>query len=160
MRLSLIAVGRLKKGPEDELVGRYGDRLRRAGPAVGLEFAGASDFPESRAAGADARRAEESARILSSLPERAALVILDERGRDIDSAGLAAFVARERDAGRRDLVVAIGGPDGHDETLRRRADLVLAFGRMTMPHMLVRVLAAEQLYRVVTLLSGHPYHRE
>lgn len=156
----MIAVGRLRKGPEEELVGRYGERLRRAGPAIGLDYAGATDFPESRAAGAEARRAEESARILAALPDRAALVLLDERGRDIDSAALAAFIARERDGGRRDLVLAVGGPDGHDEALRRRADLVLAFGRMTMPHMLVRVLAAEQLYRVVTLLSGHPYHRD
>jgi 23S rRNA (pseudouridine1915-N3)-methyltransferase len=93
------------------------------------------------------------------IPAGAATVVLDERGASLSSQAFADFIARERDAGRAAMVLAIGGPDGHDPALRTNASLVLSFGAMTWPHQLVRVLAAEQLYRAVTLLSGHPYHR-
>lgn len=160
MRLTILAIGRLKAGPEQELCARYLDRLAKAGPSVGLDYAGLSEGPESRGPTVAERKRDEAGRIVGALPERAALIALDERGRDLATADLSGRIARLRDEGRRDLAFVIGGPDGLDDSLRARADLVLSFGRLTWPHQLVRVMLAEQLYRVATVLSGHPYHRE
>lgn len=138
---------------------RYLDRAAKAGPALGLTGFDVVELTESRAARTDARRDEEAVALGAHIPAGAALVVLDERGGAISSEAFAARVEKFRDGGRPALAVAIGGPDGHGEALRARADLVLAFGPMTWPHQLVRIMVAEQLYRAVTLLSGHPYHR-
>jgi 23S rRNA (pseudouridine1915-N3)-methyltransferase len=114
---------------------------------------------ESRASTAELRKREEAALLARAMPEGAALILLDERGKTPDSPGFAATLARLRDDGRRDLVIAIGGADGLDPDLHAKADAVICFGRMTWPHQLVRIMAAEQLYRAATILSGHPYHR-
>jgi 23S rRNA (pseudouridine1915-N3)-methyltransferase len=159
MRISVYAVGRMKAGPEKELADRYFERFARSGPAIGLEFDGVSEFPESRAQSADERRRDEARRVRAQLPESAALVLLDERGKSLSSEGLAQRIASFRDGGKRDLVFAIGGPDGHDHDMRDSAALALAFGAQTWPHQLVRIMLAEQLYRVATILTGHPYHR-
>ncbi|MCX8999538.1 23S rRNA (pseudouridine(1915)-N(3))-methyltransferase RlmH [Rhizobiaceae bacterium BDR2-2] len=159
MRISLFAVGRLKTGPEKDLVARYLDRLARAGPATGLEFLRVVEVNESRAAHADTRKREEAALLEKALPEGAVLVLLDERGKALDSEGFAGLVGGWRDGGKRDLMIAIGGADGLDPALTARADAVLNLGRMTWPHQIVRILIAEQLYRAVTILTGHPYHR-
>ncbi|MDP2120225.1 MAG: 23S rRNA (pseudouridine(1915)-N(3))-methyltransferase RlmH [Hoeflea sp.] len=159
MRITLFAVGRLKAGPESELSSRYLDRFAKSGGALGLDFVRTIEIPESRAATAELRKKDEAAQLARALPEGAALILLDERGKTPDSPGFAALLARLRDEGRRDLVLAIGGADGLDPDLHAGADAVISFGRMTWPHQLVRILAAEQLYRAVTILSGHPYHR-
>ena len=159
MRITLFAVGRLKAGPESELAGRYLDRFAKAGGALGLDFARTVEVAESRAATADLRKKEEAVQLLRALPDGAALILLDERGKTPDSPGFAGMLARIRDDGQRDLVLAIGGADGLDPDLHARADAVISFGRMTWPHQLVRIMIAEQLYRAVTILSGHPYHR-
>ncbi|OCW59052.1 23S rRNA (pseudouridine(1915)-N(3))-methyltransferase RlmH [Hoeflea olei] len=159
MRITLFAVGRLKAGPESELSGRYLDRLAKAGGALGLDFARTVEVAESRAPTADLRKKDEAAQLDRLLADGAALILLDERGKTPDSRGFADLLARLRDDGRRDLVVAIGGADGLDPELHARADAVISFGRMTWPHQLVRIMAAEQLYRAVTILAGHPYHR-
>lgn len=159
MRITLFAVGRLKAGPENELSSRYLDRFAKAGGALGLDFVRTIEVAESRAATADLRKKEEAAQLVRALPDGAALILLDERGKTPDSPGFADHLARLRDEGRRDLVVAIGGADGLDPDLHARADAVISFGRMTWPHQLVRIMAAEQLYRAVTILAGHPYHR-
>jgi 23S rRNA (pseudouridine1915-N3)-methyltransferase len=158
MQIAILAVGRMKAGPERDLSARYFERLAKAGPALGLEFAGLREIPESRATSVQARRAEESARLLSLAPETT-LCLLDEHGRDRTSLELAEWIATRRDGGTRSLAFAIGGADGHDAALREKAELVLSFGRQTWPHQLVRIMLAEQLYRVATILSGHPYHR-
>ena len=88
------------------------------------------------------------------------MVALDERGRDLTSRDLASTFGRWRDDARTRLAFLIGGPDGHGDAVRARADLLLSFGRMTWPHRLVRVMLAEQLYRAATILAGHPYHRD
>lgn len=160
MRLTILSIGRLKAGPEQELCARYLDRLSRAGPAIGLEFASLVELPESRAAAVAERKRDEAKRLAASLPERAAIVVLDERGRTLSTAEWSDWIARRRDDGARDLAIVIGGPDGLDEELRAGAALALSFGRLTWPHQLVRVMLAEQLYRVTAVLSGHPYHRE
>lgn len=158
MRLDVHAVGRMKAGPERDLADRYFGRLAKTGPAVGLDFLGVTEIAESRARTAAERCREEGA-ALSGYVADAALVLLDERGRNLTSQDLAAHVGAIRDAGRRRVVIAIGGPDGHDPASRAAAELVLSFGAQTWPHQLVRVMLAEQLYRVSTILSGHPYHR-
>ena len=159
MRISLFAVGRLKSGPEKELASRYLDRFAKAGPAVGLEFARLTEIAESKASNADTRKREEAAALEKALPEGSLLLLLDERGKSLTSEAFAETVSRFRDIGKRDLMIAIGGADGLDPALHSRADAVLNLGTMTWPHQLVRILISEQLYRTVTILSGHPYHR-
>ena len=159
MRITLFAVGRLKAGPESELASRYLDRFAKSGAALGLDFARTIEVAESRASTPELRKREEAAQLTRAMPEGAALILLDERGKTPDSPGFADMLARLRDDGRRDLVIAIGGADGLDPDLHAKADAVVCFGRMTWPHQLVRIMAAEQLYRAATILSGHPYHR-
>lgn len=159
MRVGIYAVGRMKAGPERDLAGRYFDRFARTGPALGMEFTGVTETPESRAQSTDERRREEAQKLFALLGDGSALILLDERGKNLSSEDIAACIAGFRDAGRRSLVVAIGGPDGHDVASREKADLILSFGAATWPHQLARIMLAEQLYRAATILSGHPYHR-
>ncbi len=159
MRITLFAVGRLKAGPEKELAGRYLERFSKAGPACGLELKRVVEVAESRAGSAETRKREEAAELEKAMPEGAILVLLDERGKALDSESLAARIGEWRDGGKRDLMLAIGGADGLDPALHERADLVLNLGKLTWPHQIVRILIAEQLYRAVTILTGHPYHR-
>ncbi|MHC1547577.1 23S rRNA (pseudouridine(1915)-N(3))-methyltransferase RlmH [Phyllobacterium sp. K27] len=159
MRISIFAVGRMKSGPERELADRYLDRFKKTGASLGLEFSSVTEIVESRAQQADLRKQEESAQLLRALDAGGVLVLLDERGKTMPSEAFASSIAKFRDEGKRQLLLAIGGPDGHDAALRERADLVLALGAMTWPHQIVRILVAEQLYRATTILSGHPYHR-
>lgn len=158
MRLGVHAVGRMKTGPERDLADRYFGRFAKTGPGIGLEFDGVAEIAESRARSA-AERCREEASALRSHSADAALFLLDERGANPSSEALANRIAALRDGGRKRLVLAIGGPDGHDASSREAADLVLSFGAQTWPHQLVRVMLAEQLYRAATILSGHPYHR-
>lgn len=160
MQILVGAVGRLKAGPERELAARYLDRAAKTGPRIGLTGFLVREVVEGRGASVESRRSEEAAALAGLMPPGAARVILDERGPALASRAFADFLARERDGGRGAAAVVIGGPDGHDPGLRDTADLVLSFGAMTWPHQLVRVMLAEQLYRAVTLLSGHPYHRD
>ena len=160
MRLTIFAVGRMKSGPEIELVSRYADRLAKSGKALGLEFDGLTEIPESRAQTAAQRKAEESGRCAALAAEPSTvLILLDERGKSLSSRQFADRIASWRDGGTSRAVFALGGPDGHDSSLRDRADLVISFGAQTWPHQLARIMLAEQLYRAVTILSGHPYHR-
>jgi 23S rRNA (pseudouridine1915-N3)-methyltransferase len=154
----LICVGRLKAGPEREIYTRYAERiaaLRR----LGLEGLDLREIDESKAKSPAERMAREGAEMLALVPPDAGLALFDERGRAADSAAFARFIESERDAGRKALWFAIGGSEGLDESLRARAQAVFSFGAMTLPHQLVRILAAEQIYRAMTILSGHPYHR-
>lgn len=159
MRISLFAVGRLKAGPEKELAERYLDRFAKTGPAVGLELAKINEINESRASNAETRKREEAVSLEKMLADGAVLILLDERGKAVDSPAFAELLGSIRDAGKRELVIAIGGPDGLDPALTSKAAHMLCFGKMTWPHQLVRVMLGEQLYRAVTILSGHPYHR-
>ena len=159
MKIAVHAVGRMKAGPEKELADRYFDRFAKSGPAIGLEFSGISELPESRAQGAAERRREESQKLQAQLAPGAVLLLLDERGKNMSSEAFAEKIAGFRDGGQRNLAIAIGGADGHDPSLQQAATLVLSFGALTWPHQLVRIMLAEQLYRAATILSGHPYHR-
>lgn len=158
MKLALIAVGRLKSGPERDLVERY--RARVVAGARALGFAGFEiiEIPESRARREADRRAEEARAILEKAGA-ARLVLLDERGRSRTSPEFAATLAGWRDDGVARTAFVIGGPDGLDPALMRDAALQIGFGALTLPHQLVRVLIAEQVYRALTIIGGHPYHR-
>ncbi|MDK9696279.1 MAG: 23S rRNA (pseudouridine(1915)-N(3))-methyltransferase RlmH [Siculibacillus sp.] len=158
MRVTIAAVGRMKAGPERELLDRYVDRAGKQGRPLGITRIDIREVIESRAARPEDRRAEEAVALLDGLGERVSVIALDERGRTMGSDAFAAHLG-ERIAEGRDLAVVIGGADGHGEAVRARADLVLAFGAMTWPHQIVRILAAEQIYRATTILAGHPYHR-
>ncbi|MFZ5731457.1 MAG: 23S rRNA (pseudouridine(1915)-N(3))-methyltransferase RlmH [Pseudomonadota bacterium] len=158
MRVLLIAVGKLKQGPERELAERYRERFDDTGRKIGFRGIGIHELPESRARDAATRIAEEGAAIAALIPEKAVVVALDERGDNIDSAAFAAHLGRWRDDSA-DAAFVIGGADGLSPELRRKAKVRLAFGQATWPHQFVRVMLLEQLYRATTILSGHPYHR-
>jgi len=159
MRLSVIAVGRLKDSAERGLVDRYVERLDRAGRGVGLGPVEEVERGESRKDSAGARRAEEAAAMMARVSEGARVVALDAGGKQLSSEAFAALIGDWRDAGVSRSCFLIGGPDGHGEAVVAAADLTLALGRMTLPHGLARVVLAEQLYRAATILAGHPYHR-
>ncbi|RWP12353.1 23S rRNA (pseudouridine(1915)-N(3))-methyltransferase RlmH [Mesorhizobium sp.] len=159
MKISVHAVGRMKAGPEKLLADRYFERFAKSGPAVGLEFGGIAEIAEGRSQTANERRREEGQKLQTQLQPGTALILLDERGKSFSSEDFAGRLGLLRDGGRKGLVIAIGGADGHDQSLRDQAELVMSFGLLTWPHQLVRVMLGEQLYRVATILSGHPYHR-
>lgn len=154
MRLVIAAVGRLRQGPEADLVADYLDRFAKAGRPLGLPAVTLTEVEDKRGGGMGA----EAALLARAIPDGAALVVLDERGRMLDSPDFAGRIAGWRDQAR-DICFVIGGAEGIDPTLRDRADLAISLGRMVWPHMLVRVMLAEQLYRAATILAGSPYHR-
>ncbi|MFC7051994.1 23S rRNA (pseudouridine(1915)-N(3))-methyltransferase RlmH [Hansschlegelia quercus] len=159
MRLVVAAVGRLKAGPERELVQRYVERCGQIGRGVALSEPEIVELDESRARRPDERKRDEAERLIAALPPKAALIALDEGGKTQTSEAFAADLGRRRDEGLSALAFVIGGADGLAPELLSRADLRLAFGAMTWPHQIVRLLLAEQLYRAATILAGHPYHR-
>ncbi len=159
MRLLVAAVGRLKDGPEREQCERYRKRADQLGRRIGFRELEIVEIRESRAADVGRRMVEESIALANVIPDKSALVLLDERGKSLDSAAFAAQLGRWRDDGRAAAVFIIGGDDGLAPTLRDKAVLRLAFGAATWPHQMVRAMLLEQLYRAVTILSGHPYHR-
>src|SRR6201990_1757836 len=159
MRLVVIAVGRLKQGPERELAERYRERFGELGRKLGFRGLEIHEIPESRARDATARRAEEAVAISAKISEKSVLVALDERGDSIDSLGFARHLGRWRDESVADTFFLIGGADGLSPDLRRKAKLRVAFGAATWPHQMVRVMLLEQIYRAATILAGHPYHR-
>lgn len=159
MKLSVIAVGRLKPGPEKLLAEDYLERTRGLGHKLGLTRLSVTEFAESQASSAAARSADEARLIAGARPPKSTAVALDERGPALASEAFAALLRRHLDGGTPELCFLIGGPDGHAAETRAAASLLMSFGPMTWPHRLVRVMLFEQLYRAVTILSGHPYHR-
>ncbi|WP_170345725.1 23S rRNA (pseudouridine(1915)-N(3))-methyltransferase RlmH [Ruegeria atlantica] len=155
MRISIVAVGRLRAGPEKSLLDDYLTRFDRTGRGLGLGPAKVIEVEDKKNAGMGA----EAALLRKALPKGAVICTLDERGRVMSSPDFAKKLGGWRDAGRQDLALIIGGADGIDPGLRSEADFSISFGSMVWPHMLVRVMLAEQLYRAATILSGGPYHR-
>ena len=159
MKIHVAAVGRMKQGPERELVARYLDRAVLSGKPLALTGFEVTELTESRAGSAPSRKSDEARALRAALPE-GIVVALDERGKTIGSEAFAGQLARWRDDGRPAASFVIGGADGLDPDFVRAADLTLSFSPLTWPHQLVRIMLAEQLYRATTILSGHPYHRE
>jgi len=152
MRLTLAAVGRARSGPETDLFQQYARRLT---PALVLR-----EVEERRPLPTDRLKAREAELLLGCVPTGAIAVALDEHGQQLDSRGFAARLRGWRESGVGDLVFLIGGADGHGGAVRERADLLVSLGLMTWPHLLVRALLAEQLWRAQAILAGHPYHRD
>ena len=159
MRITVAAIGRLKRGPERDLAERYRERAAKSGRVVGLRGLDVVEIAESRARDAQRRMLEESIALANVIPKGAATVLLEPRGDVMDSN---AFTARLRgwNDGGHDVAFVIGGPDGLAPTLTEEASLRLAFGALTWPHQLVRIMLLEQIYRATTILAGHPYHRD
>ncbi|MFZ1661887.1 MAG: 23S rRNA (pseudouridine(1915)-N(3))-methyltransferase RlmH [Paracoccaceae bacterium] len=155
MRVTICAVGRLRAGPELDLITDYLQRFDRTGRALGLGPARVAEVEDKKGGG----MAAEAELLSRAIPLGALIVTLDERGRAMSSPEFAQDLAVARDQGRQDLALVIGGADGIAPDLRARADWSLSFGKMVWPHMLVRVMLSEQLYRAATILSGSPYHR-
>lgn len=155
MRVSICAVGRLRKGAEKELIDDYLQRFDRTGRSLSLGPAKVVEVDERKGGG----MAGEAVLLSRAMPERAVICVLDERGTVETSIKFADRLAQWRDGGASDLAFVIGGADGIDPSLREQADHRLSFGKMVWPHMLVRVMLCEQLYRAASILSGGPYHR-
>lgn len=159
MRLVIAAIGRLKDEGERALIARYMKRIT-AGRAIGISPITIEELPESRAAETNARQADEAARLLHVTADCDLRIVLDERGRMMSSAEFAQYLGARRDEGAKAAALLIGGPDGHPASLTGKGThLTLSLGPMTLPHGLARVVLVEQVYRAITILSGHPYHR-
>jgi 23S rRNA (pseudouridine1915-N3)-methyltransferase len=155
MRVHVLAVGRLRAGPEAELVADYLARFDRTGRPLGLGPARVVEVEDRRGGGPPA----EALLLAAALPPGAVLAALDERGSALSSPRFAELLRRAADGGARDLAFAIGGADGLDPGFRARSDHVLSLGPMVWPHLLVRAMLAEQFYRAASILAGGPYHR-
>lgn len=155
MRVTLCVVGRLRAGPERDLIDDYLTRFDRTGRALGLGPVDVREVEDRKGGG----MAAEAVLLEKALPSGAAVIALDERGKVKTSPDFSQDLAKWRDDGRSDLTFVIGGADGIDPGLRAKCDASLSFGKMVWPHMLVRVMLAEQLYRAASILAGAPYHR-
>ena len=158
MRLLIVTVGRLRAGSEGELSRRYQKRINQLSPTTGLKLT-VREISESNKQRPQERREDDARSIEAGLPAGAILVCLDSRGTQCASEELAERLSIWRDRSVADIALVIGGADGLSETLTGKAQLVLSLGKMTWPHQLVRVMLAEQLYRAMTIMVGHPYHR-
>ena len=155
MRLRILAIGRLRKGPEKDLIEDYISRFNRSGRPLGLGPVELTELEDKKGGGKGA----EAALLLKAIGQSAMVIALDERGTLQSSPDFAVHLARIRDAAPSELVFVIGGADGLDPAVLKRAQSRLSFGKMVWPHMLVRVMLTEQLYRAASILAGGPYHR-
>jgi len=153
VQISIIAVGRMGRGPESELMQTYLKRLPWKSRVVEVDI-------KKQAANSAERKAREAEKLLGAVPDGAVIIALDEGGKALTSRQFAGHIDAWSGEGVQHIAFIIGGADGLDETVRRKAMLKLAFGSLTWPHMLVRVLLAEQVYRAWSITSGHPYHRD
>lgn len=153
MILTIIAIDKLKKtAPEQTLIDAY---IKQSGWKIKI-----IELEAKKGLTGAARKAEESRLLLEHVPQGARVVVLDERGETMFSKEFASRLIRWQDNGAKDVVFLIGGAEGHTDALRDRADLLLSFGKMTLPHLLMRVVLTEQLYRAYTISIGHPYHKD
>ena len=156
MRIVICAVGRARAGPHRTLFEEYAGRIDGTRLFGRIEL---REVEERRALPAAELKAREAELLLAAIPKGATIVALDGRGQSLTSEAFAARLAKWRDGGTADLAFVIGGADGLAKTLLDKANLVLSLGAMTWPHLLVRGMLAEQVYRAGTILQGHPYHR-
>lgn len=159
MRLLILAVGQGRGTSEGALVDDYVGRANAFGKRLGLSSTAVEEVPVSKLREARARVAEEGERLAARIPHGAHVICCDARGKGMTSESFAEMLAAMRDAGARDLVFLIGGPDGLDPGPAVKPGRSLAFGPQTWPHLLARAMLAEQIYRALTILGGHPYHR-
>ena len=159
MRISIAAIGRLKTGPEKLMADDYQKRIEVLGRKAGITALKIGEWAESQLPTAKQRMDEEAQILSAACPQTATTIVLDERGRSHSSEEFATRIRKYADSGVNDLVFMIGGPDGHAPQTREKAAELLAFGPMVWPHRLVRIMLLEQIYRSVTIMVNHPYHR-
>jgi 23S rRNA (pseudouridine1915-N3)-methyltransferase len=159
MRITVAAVGRGRDTSEQGLCDVFWERATALGPRLGISKLDFVIVDVSRGPSAVARMEEEAVKLARRLPAPSHRIALDEAGRALSSEAFARHLARLRDRGCRDLVFLIGGPDGLAPGLKDAAQERLAFGPQTWPHLMARAMLAEQIYRALAILSGHPYHR-
>lgn len=155
LSVHIIACGRLRKGPEYDLISDYLDRYGKTGRGLGLGPASVVEVEDKRGLG----MAAEAELLRKAIPKGALTLILDERGKLLSSVEFSDKLSGWRDMGQQNLAILIGGADGLDPSLRAEADFALSFGKMVWPHMLARVMLSEQLYRAASILGNAPYHR-
>lgn len=154
-KVQICAVGRLRSGPEKQLIDDYTTRFDRTGRPLGLGPLTISEVEDRKNGGMSA----EAALLEKAIPSGAVICTLDERGKILSSPDFAQKLAGWRDEGRGTIAFVIGGADGIDPALRAKADFSISLGKMVWPHMLARVMLCEQIYRASTILAGSPYHR-
>ena len=159
MRIVIAAIGKMRGGPEGALVDDYLSRSKAMGRRLGFGDVKLIEAEAPKALSGDALKQREGELLLKAAPDNARIIVLDERGENISSKKLARYMGEIRDQGAGDLVFMIGGADGHGPAVKARAARSISFGAATWPHMLVRAMLTEQIYRSMTILSGHPYHR-
>ena len=159
MRIQIAAIGKLRAGPEATLIADYLDRARSVGRNLGFSGLTIAEMEAPKNLADKARQHREGELLLKSARDCDRLIALDETGKNITSREFADLLARLRDQGAGGAGFLIGGADGHSAAIKSRVVETLSFGAATWPHMLARVMLAEQLYRTMTILSGHPYHR-
>jgi len=159
MRLLIAAVGKLKEGPERDLYAHYLARAEALGRTVSLSPLTGLEIPESKTSSVGARRTAEAAALIGKVPSSHTVICLDPAGKMQSSEAFAGILARFRDGGVPGLAFLIGGADGLGQAARDKAESSLSLGPMTLPHGLARIVLAEQIYRAMTILAGHPYHR-
>jgi 23S rRNA (pseudouridine1915-N3)-methyltransferase len=152
MNLFIIAVGRMKKSPENDLMDTY---LKRCPWNIKI-----IEVEEKRPLKGSERMDREGDLLLNALPDNATVIALDERGKEMRSTVFAKKIQTLQDQRVSNLVFLIGGADGYADKVKKRADQLISFGAMTWPHMMVRAMLSEQLYRASTILQGHPYHKD
>ena len=160
MRLLILAVGHARASHEGRLAEDYVERAQQMGRRLGIADVAVEEVAVSKARDAAKRKAEEAERLAARVPDAAQVILLDAKGKGMTSEDFAEAIAALRDAGNKHLVFVIGGPDGLAPLPRIKPGRSLAFGPQTWPHLLVRAMLAEQLYRAVTILAGSPYHRD
>jgi 23S rRNA (pseudouridine1915-N3)-methyltransferase len=159
MRLWIFAIGSARGSSEGALCDEYRDRALKLGRNIGFSAVKIEELAIAKARDAKSRMADEAGRLAARLPDGAHIVVLDAKGKGMTSEDFADMLGALRDAGTRDLVFVIGGPDGLGSLPGKKAGRSLAFGPQTWPHLLARALLTEQVYRAMTILAGHPYHR-
>ena len=159
MRLCIFAVGNQRGTPEGMLVDAFCDRARKLGRNMGFSAVTLEDLPVSKHRDTATRMKDEAERLAARLPDGAHIVLLDARGKGMTSEDFAEMLGSLRDVGTKDLAFVIGGPDGLSPLPGKKPGRSLAFGPQTWPHLLARALLTEQVYRALTILAGHPYHR-
>jgi 23S rRNA (pseudouridine1915-N3)-methyltransferase len=160
LRLSIAAIGRLKTGPEKLMADDYAKRIEVLGRKAGLTSLKIGEWAESQQQNAKQRMDDEAQILWSAVPASATTLVLDERGKSLSSEDFATKIRKYADSGVNDLVFMIGGPDGHAPQTRDKANDLIALGPMVWPHRLVRIMLLEQIYRSVTIMVNHPYHRQ
>lgn len=152
MKVIIAAIGKFKSSPEKDIYTSY---LKRIPWKVDLK-----EFEAKKGLSGAQLKEAEAQLLLSAIPKSCKIIALDETGKNIPSVELAGLISSWQSAGTSNLAFIIGGADGLDPALRQKADFTLSFGRLTWPHMLVRAMLAEQIYRAYSIISKHPYHRE